>query len=206
MSFYFELGKEISSTSYKSTYGSKLFNNLSNELIKELPNIKGLSPVNLRYMERFFLMYYKKIEIVPQLVEQLFSIPWGHHRYIIDKCKDVNETLFFINKIYENNWSRNVLLNFFETNLYKRQGNMISNFENTLPCGDLAKEISKDPYNFDFLEISEDFNEKELKDALINNIQKFLLELGQGFAFVGRENRLLVGNTELYADLLSFIY
>ena len=196
MSFYFELGKEISSTSYKSTYGSKFFNNLSNELIKELPNIKGLSPVNLRYMERFFLMYYKK----------LFLIPWVHHRYIIDKCKDVNEALFFINKIYENNWSRNVLLNFFGTNLYKRQDNMISNFENILPCGDLAKEISKDPYNFDFLEISEDFNEKELKDALINNIQKFLLELGQGFAFVGRENRLLVGNTELYANLLSFIY
>lgn len=204
LSFYFELGKEISTTSYKYTYGGKFYNNLSNELIKELPNIKGLSPRNLRYIESFYNLYKDKISILPQLVAKLFAIPWGHHRYIIDKCKDVNEALFFIDKIYENNWSRSALLNFLGTNLYKRQGNMISNFDNTLPSGDLAKEITKDPYNFDFLEIREDFNEKELKDALINNIQKFLLELGQGFAFVGRENRLLVGNTELYADLLFY--
>ena len=91
LSFYFELGMEISITSFKATYGSKFYDNLSKELIKNLPNVTGLSPVNIRYMERFYLLYKDKIQIFPQLVEELFSIPWGHHRYIIDKCKNVDE-------------------------------------------------------------------------------------------------------------------
>ncbi len=143
---------------------------------------------------------------MPQLVAQLFSIPWGHHRYIIDKCKNVDEALFFVNEVKENNWSRDVLLNFFDTNLYKREGKAITNFNEQLPDedSDLAKQILKDPYNFDFLSIREQYDEKELKDALIDNIQKFMLELGNGFAFVGREKRLLVGQTELYTDLLFY--
>ena len=147
-----------------------------------------------------------KVQILPQVVAQLFSIPWGHHRYIIDKCKDVEEALFFVNKILENNWSRDVLLNFLDTNLYKREGKAITNFKEQLPeeKSDLAQQITKDPYNFDFLAIRQKYDEKELKDALIDNIQKFLLELGSGFAFVGRETRLLVGETELYNDLLFY--
>ena len=206
LSFYFELGKEISYTSFKAEYGSKFYDNLSKELIKNLPNVTGLSPVNIRYMERFYLLYKDKIQIFPQLVEELFSVPWGHHRYIIDKCKNVDEALFFVNEVHKNNWSRDVLLNFLDTNLYKREGKAITNFNNQLPeeDSDLAQQIIKDPYNFDFLSIGKKYNEKELKDALIDNIQKFMLELGNGFAFVGREKRLLVGQTELYTDLLFY--
>ena len=191
LSFYFELGKEISYTSFKAEYGSKFYDNLSKELIKNLPNVTGLSPVNIRYMERFYLLYKDKIQIFPQLVEELFSVPWGHHRYIIDKCKNVDEALFFVNEVHKNNWSRDVLLNFLDTNLYKREGKAITNFNNQLPeeDSDLAQQ---------------NYDEKELKDALIDNIQKFMLELGNGFAFVGREKRLLVGQTELYTDLLFY--
>ncbi|MDY2575341.1 MAG: PDDEXK nuclease domain-containing protein, partial [Bacilli bacterium] len=175
-------------------------------LISNLPNIKGLSPKNLRYMEKFYNLYADNIPNFPQLVGQLFSIPWGHHRCIIDKCKDVDKALFFVRKIHENNWSRDVLLNFISTDLYEREGKAINNFELALPDvdKDLAKQIIKDPYNFDFLTITNEYNERELKDALIDNIQKFLLELGEGFAFVGREYRLLVGETEFFTDLLFY--
>ena len=151
LKFYFELGKEIANNSFKANYGSKFYDSLSKELIEQLPNVKGLSIINLRYMEKFYLIYKEKISIVPQLVEELFSIPWGHHRYIIDKCKDVDKALFFVRKIHENNWSRDVLLNFLST-LYEREGKAVNNFEIALPDvnKDLAKQITKDPYNFDF--------------------------------------------------------
>jgi len=146
-------------------------------------------------------------EINPQLVDELCAVPWGHHRYIIDKCsKDVEKALFYVQKIIENNWSRAVLLNYLETDLFKRQGKAISNFSKKLPepQGDLAQEITKDPYCFDFLAMREGFDERELKDALINNVVQFLMELGSGFAFVGKEYRLLIGQTEKLCDLLFY--
>ena len=139
--------------------------------------------------------------------DNIFNIPWGHHRYIMDRCENnVEKVIFFINKIIENGWSRAVLLNFLDTNLYERQWKAINNFQESLPNvqSDLAKEITKDPYNFDFISIREGYNEKELKDALMDNIQKFLLELGTGFAFVGREYRLVVGKTEEFIDMLFY--
>ena len=140
-------------------------------------------------------------------VELVFHIPWGHNKLIIDKCKnDQEKALFYVRKTIENNWSRAVLKNFLETDLYERQGHAITNFQKTLPevGSDLAKEITKDPYNFDFLTLQEGYNEKELKRALMNNVQDFLMELGRGFAFVGREYRLVVGKTEQYIDLLFY--
>ncbi len=206
LSFYYNLGKEISLNSFKAVYGSKLYDNLSKELISELPNVTGLSPKNLRYMEKFYNLYKEEVQKFPQLVGQLYSIPWGHHRNIIDKCKNSKKALFFVQKTLENNWSRDTLLNFLDTNLYERDGKAINNFEVAFPNTEkeLAKQITKDPYNFDFLTITNDYNEKELKDALIENIQKFLLELGTGFAFVGKETRLLVGDTEFFTDLLFY--
>lgn len=206
LKFYFDLGKEIANNSFKATYGSRFYDSLSEELVSNLPNVKGFSPRNLRYIENFYLLYSDEIVKMPQLVAELFSIPWGHHRYIIDKCKSVDKALFFVRKTHENNWSRDVLLNFISTDLYEREGKAINNFELALPDTnkDLAKQITKDPYIFDFLSISNEYNEKELKDALIENIQKFLLELGEGFAFVGREHRVLVGETEFFTDLLFY--
>lgn len=133
--------------------------------------------------------------------EYVFYIPWGHVIAIMSKCgSNRDKALFFVKKTFDNNWSRAVLLNFLDTDLYERQGKAITNFRATLPPAesDLAQAITKDPYNFDFLMIRESYDEKELKDALMDNITKFLLELGNGFAFVGREVRLMVAvNHEL---------
>ena len=149
---------------------------------------------------------------LPQLVgdldyEELFTVPWGHHRLIIDRCKeDGTKASFFVRKTIQNNWSRAVLENFLDTDLYERQGKAITNFEYALPApqSDLAQEMTKDPYNFDFLTIREDYDEKQLKDALVDNVIKFLLELGRGFAFVGKEYPLPIEGTEERIDLLFY--
>ncbi len=147
-------------------------------------------------------------EISKQIWEDLFLIPWGHHKLLIDKFKEQPEkALFFVRKTIENGWSRAMLLNFIDTDLYERQGKAITNFEATLPAtiSDLAQEILKDPYNFDFLDKAERYREKELKDALISNITRFLIELGSGFAYMGREYRLQVGSKEQFLDLLFYV-
>lgn len=140
-------------------------------------------------------------------MEQFKLIPWGHVRLIIDKCSDnIEKAKFYVSQTLENNWSRAVLMNFLDTRLYERQGKAVTNFNRTLPSpdSDLAQEITRDPYNFDFLTIRGRYDEKELKNALMDNIQRFLMELGTGFAFVGREYRLQVGGTEQFIDMLFY--
>lgn len=221
--FYWQLGKEIEGMKPKNLYGSGFYERLSRDLVRELPDVKSFSPRNLRYMNDFYLLYSDACRLeelkldennskLQQVVakseyQSIFRIPWGHHICILSKCKnDIKKAIFFIEKTLENNWSRAVLLNFLDTNLYEREGNAISNFSRALPneTSDLAQAITKDPYNFDFLTLRCDYDEKELKDALMDNIQNFLLELGTGFAFVGREYRLLVGKTELFIDMLFY--
>ena len=137
---------------------------------------------------------------------ELFLIPWGHNRVIISKCKTIEEALYYVQNTIKNGISRNVLIHQIETNLYARDGKAITNFEATLPPlqSDLAKEITKDPYNFDFLSLTKEYQEKELENALTENITKFLLELGSGFAFVGRQYKLIVGGDEFRIDLLFY--
>lgn len=211
--FYWSIGKDIIDKRANSKWGNKFFKNMSLDLMDMIPNVKGFSPTNLRYMVRFYALF-QDIEIVPQLGEQfnvaynkVFMIPWGHIKLLIDKCHDNPEKFnFYIDKVIENNWSRAVLLNFLSTDLFERQGHAITNFQYTLPRGnsDLAQEITKDPYNFDFVAIHQGYKEKELKDALLDNVQQFLMELGAKFAFVGREYRLQIGNTEQYIDMLFY--
>ena len=136
----------------------------------------------------------------------IFQIPWRHHVEIIVKCKSVHEALFYVQKTIKNGWSRAVLINFIEADLYQSQGKSINNFDRLLPDiqSDLAKETLKDPYNFDFLTLTENFKEKELEDALVANITKFLLELGQGFAYVGKQYPIRVGDRERNIDLLFY--
>lgn len=219
--FYWELGRNLEILKTNYDWGTGFYKIVSNDIKRELPDVKSFSPRNLLYMHQFYRLYsietitpqvvaqLEEVEITPQVVAQMniFMIPWGHHRFIIDKCKDDrNKALFYVEKTLDNNWSRAVLLNFLDTNLYERQGKAISNFEKTLtaPQSDLAQEMTKDPYNFDFLTMTEGYYEKELKDALMNNISQFLLELGTGFAFVGREYRLEVGDTEQFIDMLFY--
>ena len=221
--FYWTIGADIVERKMLSGYGSSFYNKLSNDLKELLPDVKSFSPRNLRYMAEFYEMY-GGIENMQQLVADIknenvqqvvaksqisnvFRIPWGHHIQILTKCKGNREkALFFVNQTVKNNWSRAVLLNFLGTGLYERDGKAITNFDKLLPDigSDLAREMTKDPYNFDFLTLREGYDEKELKDALMNNIQKFLLELGKGFAFVGREYRLAVGETEQFIDMLFY--
>ncbi len=136
----------------------------------------------------------------------LFSIPWGHQICIIDKCKSVLEAMFYVQKTIKNGWSRAMLMNFIDADLYQTQGKSINNFDRLLPDSqsDLVKETLKDPYNFDFLTLTENYKEKELEDALVTNITTFLLELGQGFAFVGRQYPIQVGNRQRNIDLLFY--
>jgi len=204
--FYWQLGKELHDRKDKFSYGQSFYKTISRDLRRELPDVKSFSETNLRYMQKFAELY-SEVSNLPQLgedfrseeIEPLFAIPWGHHKIIIDKCNgNPKKALFFVNQVIQNNWSRAVLLNFLDTDLYERQGKAITNFNLTLPAmqSDLAQEITKDPYKFDFITLTQSYNEKELKDALMDNIQKFLLELGNGFAFVGREYRIEIGSTE----------
>lgn len=217
--FYWQLGRDIVERLPENKWGSAFYTRLSTDLKATLPEIKSISPRNILYIKCFYDLYSRAIQNTPQLVAQmqgidnaaselqLFSIPWGHHRFIIDKCyHEPEKALFFVQKTVENGWSRAMLLNFLDTDLYARQGKAITNFAKTLPepTSELAQQLTKDPYQFDFLTISEQYKEKELKDALVDNITKLLLELGTGFAFMGREYRMLAGEKEVFADLLFY--
>lgn len=226
LEFYWSLGRDIEAKQYANTYGSGFYKNLSKDLQHELPDVKGLSENNIRYMYRFYMLYSQLTANLLQPVEDLqsssscslqttddsclsmlFSIPWFHHQRIIDHCKDnVDKALFFVKKTLLNNWSRDVLLNWLDTDLYEREGKAITNFNATLPAvqGDLAQQITKDPYNFDFLAMRERYDEQDLENALVANVTKFLLELGKGFSYMGRQFRLSVGSQEFFPDLLFY--
>lgn len=182
------------------------------------PNALNLQGIGADYTEESNLPQagadyadYKEEPNLPQLGANfeppIFRIPWGHNKLIIDKCKKAHDkACFFVNETLNNGWSRAVLLNFLDTDLFERKGMAVTNFNKSLPSvtSDLAQQITKDPYNFDFLTLRQNYDEKELKDALMDNLQRFLLELGTGFAFLGREYRLAVGNTEQFLDMLFY--
>lgn len=144
---------------------------------------------------------------VDDFMLEIFSIPWDHQCKIVAKCKNNPEkALFFVRKVIQNSWGRNVLLNFLDTDLYEREGRAITNFGKTLPAlqRDLAQQVTKDPYVFNFFTMTEAYNERELEDALVANVTKFLVELGTGFAFMGRQYRLQAGEKEIFIDLLFY--
>lgn len=236
LQFYWDLGKDICNKEAENKYGSKFYATLSRDLRNEIPDAEGLSERNLRYTKKFYQLYNQKIKILQQIaanseseilqqpaaksntelasqelaahiMQDLFSVPWGHQMLLIDKCSDdVIKALFYVQQVVENGWSRNVLHNYIDSSLYERQGKALSNFTRTLPevGSDLAQEITRDPYNFAFTGITKPYNERILKDALLNNITKFLTELGTGFAYVGKEYRLQIGEKENFIDLLFY--
>ena len=221
--FYWSVGKDIEERQYENKYGSHFYENMSRDLTKALNSRKGLAPTSLWYTKSFYRLYAPLFPNLRQDAEKsedgnlrqdaenfemLFSIPWTHHQKIIDKVKgDSQKAMFFVRKTLENNWGRGTLMNFLSTDLYERQGAALTNFATTMPKveGDLAQEYFKDPYRFEFAQLNEEYTEKELKDELMSKLSKFLLELGKGFSFVGREYRITAGGKDKYIDLLFYI-
>ncbi|NEW61046.1 DUF1016 domain-containing protein [Sulfurovum sp. bin170] len=204
LKLYWEIAQMIIVKQKESSWGDGLIGQISRDLKKEFPDMKGFSKTNLLYMKKWYLFYSQ--ENLPQVVGEIFKIPWGHNREIITKVKSKDEALFYTQKTLQNGWSRAVLLHQIESNFYQRDGKAINNFDHKLPSpqSDLAKAVLKDPYSFDFLMLTQKHNEKELEDALMEQITNFLLELGSGFAFVGRQYKLMVGGDEFRIDLLFY--
>jgi len=215
INLYWSMGKDIVEKQENSQYGDGLIKQLSRDLKDEFPNMQGFSERNIWAIRKWYLFYNQSIQKLQQPVAELGKtnvqqlvalVPWGHNIKIVSKCKTVEEALFYINKTIEFGWSRDMLDTHIRLNEFKRLGNSTTNFELTLPStqSDLARQTLKDPYNFDFLTLSENYKERELEDALTENITRFLLELGSGFAYVGRQVPLTVGNKEFFIDLLFY--
>lgn len=228
LKFYWSLGRDIVNRQAENKYGKGFFNTLSRDLKVALPEAKGFSPKNLYYIRRFYLLYqefFPQVEgkspiqnsvqaaenylasNLPQLGANLFRLPWGHHKLLIDKYSQHPEiALFYAKEAVEKGWSRAVLDHMLDTSLHLRKGKAVSNFNLQLPqpAGELAQELTKDPYIFDFVNLMQPYKERELKEALLSEITRFLLELGEGFAYVGKEYCLKVGDTEQFTDLLFY--
>ena len=208
---YWRMGADICEKQKLASWGDGWLKELSRELMAEFPEMKGFSHRNLKYIRQWFQFYNEQVTFGQQAVAQIgeevfFSVPWGHHLYIISQCKDADKAMFYLSQTVEHGWSRAMLLNFLDTDLYERQGKAVNNFSRLLPDpqSDLAMQTLKDPYNFDFLTLDGEYRERELENALTHNITRFLLELGTGFAFVGRQVPLEVGDETLYPDLLFY--
>ena len=199
---YWQIGKDILERQENQGWGTKVIERLAHDLKKAFPDMKGFSTRNLKYM-RLFADTWEDETIVQQLVAQL---PWGHNLVLLTKLKNTEERLAYASKAIEHGWSRNILTMQIETKLIEREGITINNFEKTLPKSqsDLARESLKDPYKFDFLGLSNEAQEREIEKALVHHVTDFLLELGTGFAFVGKQVHLEVGGDDFYIDLLFY--
>ena len=199
---YWEIGRCILQRQRKSGWGTKVIERLAADLRRTFPEMRGFSSRNLKYM-RAFAEAYPDREFVQQVVAQ---ISWSHLIRLLDKVNDQTEREWYVHETIEHGWSRRVLVHQIESGLYHRQGRALSNFERTLPAprSDLARELLKDPYAFDFLTLSKDAQERELERGLIDHLRDLLLELGVGFAFVGSQHRFDVGGQEYVIDLLFY--
>ena len=220
---YWSIGRDIVEMQEHEKYGDALIYRLSEDLQREFPNAKGFSYRNLHYMKNMYLTFIQIHKNLPQPVAESTNtnlpqpvaetaldyvslVPWGHIRYLLDKRYSPEKAFFYITQIVEHGWSRNMLLNMMATDLYESKGISINNFLQTLPPveSDYAKEIIKDPYHFDFLGLSEGYKERDLQLGLEENISRFLIELGDGFAYVGRQVKLDINGDEYYCDLLFY--
>ena len=204
---YWTIGKMITEKQEKNGWGAKFVEQLSNDLQNAFPGIAGFSRSNIFRMKAFFTSYCKNPTAVGLIEEMpIFRIPWGHNAVLLEKLKDDKERFWYAQKAIENGWSRSMLESWIESDLYSRQGKAITNFDVKLPKphSDMAHQSLKDPYVFDFLTLHTEHTEKDMEQGLIDHIQKFLLELGQGFAFIGRQVHLHIGNKDYYIDLLFY--
>ena len=199
---YWGIGQEILKRQERQGWGCKVITELSKDLRHEFPDMKGFSARNLKYM-RGLAEAWPEEKIVQQLVAQ---IPWGHNVRLLDKVKDPDQRIWYIQQTIENGWSRNVLENQNESGLYSRQGGAVTNFAAALPSpqSDLVQQLIKDPYHLEFLPSGKEYQERELEKALVTHLRDFLLELGIGFSFVGSQYNLNIGGEDFYLDLLFY--
>lgn len=199
---YWQIGRDILARQAEQGWGARVIERLALDLRAAFPDMKGFSPRNLKYM-RAFAEAWPDGEFVQQAAAQL---PWGHNLVLLDSLDTPDERRWYAAKAIEQNWSRNVLNIQIETRLLARSGTAVTNFEARLPKqqSDLARESLKDPYRFDFLGLTDEAQEREIEDALVRHVTEFLLELGAGFAFVGRQVLLDVGGDEFFIDLLFY--
>ena len=208
LKLYWSIGADIVARQKNAKWGDNFLLRLSKDLMSEFPDMKGFSKRNLELIRQWYLFYS---QIAKQAVSQLqlaqvTQIPWGHNIAIISKCKDIKEAIYYVQNTITHNWSRNVLVHQIESALYKREGKAITNFPLALPKpqSDLARQTLKDPYIFDFLSMSDDYNERDLEKGLTAHLTNFLLELGAGFSFIGRQVPVQVGTKEFFIDLLFY--
>jgi len=199
---YWNIGRQVLERQEKEGWGAKVIDRLADDLRSEFPEMKGFSPRNLKYM-RAFASAYKDKQFVQEVLAQ---ITWYHNITLLDKVKDLDERSWYIQQTIQNGWSRNVLVHQIDSGLYYRQGKTITNFDRTLPSpqSDLAQQVLKDPYNFEFLGIEKEVRERELEQKLIVHLRDFLLELGVGFAFLGSQYHLQVDDDDYFLDLLFY--
>lgn len=207
LKLYWGIGKDIAERQDKEGWGTQVIERLGKDIQNAFPGVEGFSRTNLFRMRAFYLAYEK----IPQAVGQLealpiFTIPWGHNMVIIERLNSTELRLWYAQKSIENGWTRSILEVMIKNAVHKRQGKAITNFKNTLPMAqsDLAQNTLKDPYIVDFITWSEDIRERDLENQLATNMQKFLIELGHGFAFVGKQYPIKAGKKDLYIDLLFY--
>jgi len=203
---YWDIGNMIHDRQKKEGWGAGIIPKLAKDIVNELPEVKGFSERNLKRMLRFYREYATANTTggkVPQAVAQL---PWSHNALLIERIKDVDTRLWYAEQVKIEGWSRDSLVQMIKNNAYERQGSAVSNFSKRLPesQSDLVQQTLKDPYIFDFLTLTEPFKERELETELLKHLEKFLIELGGGFSFVGRQYHLEVSDQDFYIDLLFY--
>lgn len=208
---YWLTGRDITIRQEQKGWGTAVIKRLAQDLATSFPGVSGFSARNLWRMRAFYNAYpadLNEASEVPgqELPQAVAEIPWGHHVVLLERIKDPQERFWYASAALEHGWSRNVLLLQIETDLYRRKGKAVSNFRQTLPPpqSDLACAILKDPYVFDFLDLGPDAREREIERSLVDHVQRFLLELGVGFAYMGRQIHLDVGGEDFYLDLLFY--
>lgn len=203
IALYWDLGKAISEKLESSNWGSKIIDQISIDLKHAFPDLKGFSRRNLYAIKQWYQFYSQQYDFVPQPVAQL---PWGHNRLIVSRVKNVADALFYCEATIKSGWSREVLEMQLDSRLVERSGNATHNFADTLPeqQSRIAAQTFKDPYSFDFLGLHDKALEREIENELTAHITEFLLELGKGFAFVGRQYKIEISETDYYLDLLFY--
>ncbi|MGL4449456.1 MAG: PDDEXK nuclease domain-containing protein [Shewanella sp.] len=229
ISFYWRLGAQLLEREVNAAWGSGFIDTLSQDLRQSFPGVGGFSAKNLRYCRAFYRFYCRQPiwqQPVAKLVqpgsafdlmteqgepdsvlsEQITQLPWGHHIQIFTKCQSIEEARFYVNQTLEQGWSRDVLALQLKSNLFARAGSAVNNFATTLsaPQSDLAAQTLKDPYTFDFMALTAPYNERDIERQLTTHITQFLLELGKGFAFIGRQYHLEIAGNDYYLDLLFY--